>query len=418
MSEQNWAGTYTYRAPIVQAGTVEEVRRLVRAGGRVRALGTRHSFNDLPDTDGTLVGVTSIDPGFVLDEAARTVEVGAGTRYGILARWLHERGWALHNLGSLPHISVGGATATGTHGSGVGNGVLTTAIRAIEYVDATGELARVAVGDADFEGMAVGLGAYGVVVRLTLAIEPTYRVRQDVYTGLRWDAALDDLPAVTGAGYSVSLFTRWTGDEVGQLWIKTRLAADDDPVVDELLGARRGEGSANSLGEDFGDNLTEQGGVPGPWLERLPHFRLDSTPSNGDEIQTEYFVAPADAVPALQGVRSLADRIAPHLLVSELRTAAPDRLWLSGAYERGLFAIHFTWRNEPDAVRAVLPEIEQALADFAPRPHWGKLHTMRASDVDRSVPRLADARGLFERLDPEGVFTNDSLERVGVRARR
>ena len=418
MSEQNWAGTYTYRAPIVQAGTVEEVQRLVRAGGRVRALGTRHSFNELPDTDGTLVSVTGIDPGFVLDEAARTVEVGAGTRYGILARWLHERGWALHNLGSLPHISVGGATATGTHGSGVGNGVLTTAIRAIEYVDATGELARVAVGDADFEGMAVGLGAYGVVVRLTLAIEPSYRVRQDVYTGLRWDAALDDLPAVTGAGYSVSLFTRWTGDEVGQLWIKTRLAADDDPVVDELLGARRGEGSANSLGEDFGDNLTEQGGVPGPWLERLPHFRLDSTPSNGDEIQTEYFVAPADAVPALQAVRSLADRIAPHLLVSELRTAAPDRLWLSGAYERGLFAIHFTWRNEPDAVRAVLPEIEQALADFAPRPHWGKLHTMRASDIERSVPRLAEARGLFERLDPEGVFTNDSLERVGVRATR
>lgn len=418
MSEQNWAGTYTYRAPIVQAGTVEEVQRLVRAGGRVRALGTRHSFNDLPDTDGTLVSVTGIDPGFVLDEAARTVEVGAGTRYGILARWLHERGWALHNLGSLPHISVGGATATGTHGSGVGNGVLTTAIRAIEYVDATGELARVAVGDADFEGMAVGLGAYGVVVRLTLAIEPSYRVRQDVYTGLRWAAALDDLPAVTGAGYSVSLFTRWTGDEVGQLWIKTRLAADDDPVVDELLGARRGEGSANSLGEDFGDNLTEQSGVPGPWLERLPHFRLDSTPSNGDEIQTEYFVAPADAVPALQAVRSLADKIAPHLLVSELRTAAPDRLWLSGAYERGLFAIHFTWRNEPDGVGAVLPEIEQALADFAPRPHWGKLHTMRASDIERSVPRLADARGLFERLDPEGVFTNDSLERVGVRARR
>ena len=418
MTERNWAGNYAYRAPIVQAGSIDDVQALVRAGGRIRALGTRHSFNDLPDTDGTLVSVTGIDPGFVLDEEARTVEVGAGTRYGILARWLHERGWALHNLGSLPHISVGGATATGTHGSGDRNGVLTTAIRAIEYVDATGELVRVAIGGDDFAGRAVGLGAYGIVVRLTLAVQPAYRVRQDVYTDLRWDAALEDLPAMTGAGYSVSLFTRWGGDGAGQLWVKTLLDRDDAPVVDDLLGARRMLTSANSIGDAIADNLTEQGGVPGPWLERLPHFRLDATPSNGDEIQSEYFVAPADAADALRAVRTLADRIAPHLLVSELRTAAPDDLWLCGAYERGLFAVHFTWANEPEAVLGVLPEIESALSDFAVRPHWGKVHTLGREDLEPTVPRLADARALYERLDPEGVFTNAYLERVGVREAR
>jgi len=407
-----WAGTHVFAAPaLVEARSVDAVRRAVTAGGPVRALGTRHSFSDLADTTGTLVTVTGIPADPVLDAARGEVTVGAGIRYGVLAAWLEERGWALHNLGSLPHISIGGATATGTHGSGDRNGSLATAIRALEYVGAHGDVARVERGDADFPALAVGLGAFGIVTRVTLAIEPSYLVRQDVYAGLAWDDLLADPEAVTGSAYSVSVFTTWTGDVVGDVWRKDRADAGEPPA--EWIGARRLAVTAELVGST--DNLTVQGGVPGPWCERLPHFRLDSIPSNGDEIQTEYFVARSDAAVALAAVRELADDIRPHLLVTELRTFAADDLWLSGASERDALAIHFTWRNRPAAVHALLPRIEDALAPFGPRPHWGKVHTLGADEVRATVPRLDDARAVFERLDPEGRFANDHLRRIGVR---
>ena len=410
---RNWAGTHEYTAPnILTASTVEEVQRALASGGAVHALGTRHSFTDLPDTTGTLLDVAGLTGGFALDADASTVEVAAGTRYGELALWLDERGYALHNLGSLPHISVAGATATGTHGSGNGNGVLTSAVRGIRYVGADGDVHEVRQGEPDFDALAVGVGAFGVVVSLTLAVQPTYRARQDVYQGVTWDAALDRFDEVTGAGYSVSVFTRWEPELLGDVWVKTRLSADDDPVPDALLdGSRVVE--ANPL--DGLPDLTVLGGVPGPWMERLPHFRLDGKPSFGDEIQSEYFVPRSDASAALRAVRELAPVIQPVLFVSELRTAASDDLWLSGAYQRDFLAIHFTWHNDDAGVRAVLPSVERALAPFGARPHWGKLHLFDAAAIARVHPRLADARAVFERLDPERRFANPHLERVGVR---
>jgi xylitol oxidase len=410
---QNWAGTHEYTAPNnVAASTVDEVQRALAGGGRVHALGTRHSFTDLPDTTGTLLDLAGLTGGYSLDTEASTVDVAAGTRYGELALWLDERGYALHNLGSLPHISVAGATATGTHGSGNANGVLTSAVRGIRYVGADGDLHEVRQGEPDFDALAVGVGAFGVVVSLTLAVQPTYRARQDVYKNVSWDAALERFDEVTGAGYSVSVFTRWEPDVLGDVWVKTRLDADDDPVPDALLDGSRVV-DANPL-EGLPD-LTELGGVPGPWLARLPHFRLDGKPSFGDEIQSEYFVRRADAPAALRAMRELAPVIQPVLFVSELRTAASDDLWLSGAYQRDFLAIHFTWHNDDAGVRSVLPHVEQALAPFEARPHWGKLHLFDAAAIARVHPRLADARAVFERLDPERRFANAHLERVGVR---
>ena len=407
-----WAGTHVFAAPaLVEATTVDAVQAVVRAGGPVRALGTRHSFHDLADTAGTLVSVTGIPFDAVLDEERREVTVGAGTRYGVLATWLEERGWALHNLGSLPHISIGGAIATGTHGSGDGNGGLATAVRALEYVDASGELARVAHGDADFPALVVGLGAFGIVTRVTLAVQPTYLVRQTVAQGqFTWDELLADPSAVTGSAYSVSVFTTWQGEVAGDVWRKSVIDPRKYPLdwydqhrfpVVPLAGST--------------DNLTRQNGAPGPWCEQLPHFRLDSTPSFGDEIQSEYFVPRADAAAALTAVRALAADVAPHLLISELRTASADDLWLSGAYGRDTLAIHFTWLNHPDEVRALLPRIEAALAPFGARSHWGKWHTFDAAAIAAVTPRLADARAVFERLDPEGRFANDHLRRLGLR---
>ena len=422
MKLRNWSGTYQFTAPkIIAAQSIDEVQRVVAAGGRVRALGTRHSFNDLADNGATLVSVTGIAPDPVIGETGGTVTVGAGTSYGVLSAWLQDRGMALGNTGSLPHISIAGATATGTHGSGSGNQILSGAVAGLEYVAADGELRRADRATPGFEGMAVGLGAFGIVVRVTLDIQPTYLVRQDAYTGLPWDRALADLDAIMDAAYSVSLFTDWSGDSLRAAWVKRRVAALDntgttafDDTPEEFFGARREPGPVRFI-DAPADNLTELG-TAGPWSQRLPHFRLDSTPSNGDEIQSEYFVERRHGAAALEAVRRRAGGITPLLMISEIRTTAADRLWLSGAYGRETVAIHFTWRNDPAAVDAVLREVEAALEPFAARPHWGKVSHVTAARVAELYPRVDDARALFERLDPDGRFSGPRLERLGVRA--
>jgi alditol oxidase len=409
VTEKTWAGTHTFAAArIVNATSTEQVQEVVAASTQVRALGTRHSFNDLADTTGALVSVIDVEPAVEIDEAARTATVTAGTRYGVVAQLLNDRGWALHNMGSLPHISVGGAIATATHGSGVANGNLSSAVRGLEFVTATGELATVVTGDEGFDGMVVGMGAFGVTTKVTLAIQPAFEMRQDVFRGMAWSAYLDNIPAVMGAGYSVSAFTSWLADDIEQVWVKS-LA--DASVADELFGAARDRESRLELIAGV-SNVTEQGGAVGPWLFRLPHFRLDATPSAGDEIQTEYFVAMADARDALLAVRALADRIAPLLLITELRAVAADTLWLSTAYARDSLAIHFTWKNLPDAVWALLPDIEAALAPFGARPHWGKVNRVAASVYPEQYARLSQFRALAEHWDPGHKFRNAALDRT------
>jgi alditol oxidase len=416
MSElQTWSGTYRFTArQVIAARTIDDVRRAVAGGGRVRALGTRHSFNDLADNGATLVTVTGIAPDPVLDETSRTVTVGAGTSYGVIAAWLQERGWALGNLGSLPHISIAGAIATGTHGSGSRNRILSAAVAGLEYVDADGELRHAGRSDPGFDGMAVGLGAFGIVVRVTLDVEPSYLVRQDGYADVSWDRVLADTGGAMSAGYSVSLFTDWSGESL-QAWVKRRLAEpEDDAAPGEFFGGRRGPAR---LADIPADNLTVHG-VAGPWSERLPHFPIGAPPSIGDEIQSEYFVGRHRGAEALDAVRRLAHLITPLLFVSEIRSTAPDRLWLSGSYDRETLAIHFTWRNRPGQVDAAVREVEAALAPLGARPHWGKVSHVPAGQLDLLYPRLHDARALFERLDPEGRFSNHRLERLGIRVTR
>jgi xylitol oxidase len=431
----NWSGTYRFTArAVVHARAVGDVQRAVAAGGRVRAIGTRHSFTDLADNGATLVSVAGIAAGPVIDEAARTVTAGAGMPYGVLAAWLQDRGWALGNLGSLPHISVGGATATGTHGSGARNQVLSAAVAGLDYVAADGELRHASRADPDFDGMRVGLGAFGIVVRVTLDVEPAYLVRQDAYTALPWERVLAELDGIMSAAYSVSLFTTWSEPTLRAAWVKRRvdagsvdessaddggpggIAPADGAVPEEFFGGRREPGPVRFI-DAPADNLTVLG-VPGPWAERLPHFRLDATPSNGDEIQSEYFIDRRHGADAIAALRRRAGLITPVLLISEIRATAADQLWLSGSYGRETLAIHFTWRNAPDAVDAAVREVEAALAPFAARPHWGKVSHVPAGQLAERYPRLGDARDLFERLDPGGRFSNQRLERLGVRAAR
>lgn len=415
MMTGNWAGTYEYRAARhVRVGSEQEVRDALAAGGPVHALGTRHSFTDLPDTAGTLIDMTGLDRPAVIDAENGTVRITAGTRYAVLAAQLHEAGWALHNTGSLPHISVGGATSTGTHGSGNTNGVLSTAVAGVRFLDADGVARELRRGDPDFSAVVVGVGAFGILTELDLDIQPTYDVRQDLYAGITWDAFFADPDAVMTTGDSVSVFTRW-GDDLGWVWVKHRAtdAAASAPI--EQLGGVLSDIGLAPLG--LGDNVTEVGSA-GPWYQRLPHFRADAEPSWGNEIQSEYFVDRQDAAAAVRAVRAVAAEFVDHLIWSELRTAAADDLWLSGAYQRDSFIIHFTWENHPDEVTAALGHIERALAPFGARPHWGKRHLFERARIEQVVERLGDARAVFERLDPEGRFVNDHLVRVGLRQAR
>lgn len=404
MSEKNWAGTHEFAASVIHnPSTIDEARQLVAKADRIRPLGTRHSFNDIADGV-ELISLVDVAPEPSTD--GETVTVTGGTKYAVVATWLEENGLALHNMGSLPHISVAGATATATHGSGLALGNLATAIRALEFITPTGELETVSQGDTDFAGAAVALGALGPISRVTLAVQPSFQVRQDVFVDLDWNTLLAETRPIFESGYSVSVFTNWA-DENARIWVKTRLD-QSETVPDELFGAQREKVQIKVLeGED---NMTQQGGVPGPWSERLPHFRIDATPSNGDEIQTEYMVAMTDAAAALTAVRELSARIAPVLHITELRTVAADDLWMSTATGRDTLCIHFTWKNLPDEVHAVIPYIEAALAPFGARPHWGKVNFV--TRFDALYEKLPDFRALVARRDPAGKFGNEHLSRL------
>lgn len=401
----NWARNYEYRANALhRPRSVEELQEVVAGAPRIRALGSRHSFTGIADSS-ELVTLAGLAPAIEVDAEAMTVSVAGGLLYGELASVVEAEGLALHNLASLPHISVAGAIATGTHGSGDRNGTLSTAVSALQLVTASGELLELRRGEPDFDGAVVALGALGVVARVTLDLQPSFEVRQDVYEGLKWAELLAHLDAVTSAAYSVSIFTGWTGDEVGRVWLKSRTDARVPPS--ELFGAARDAEDVHPAVEMTAENTTRQGGVPGPWNDRLPHFRMGFTPSNGEEMQTEYLVPRRHAVEAIEAVRALSGRIAPHLHVSELRTMAADTLWLSGAYDTDVVAIHFTWRLEPEVVLSLLPVIEKSLAPFDVRPHWGKLfHSVRRE----LYPRLPDFVALADRLDPAAKFRNEFLD--------
>jgi xylitol oxidase len=408
----NWAGNLTYGAARVhRPETLDELRVVVAGSAKVRALGSRHSFNRIADTDADLITMERLGRVLAIDEEARTVTVEGGIRYGELALELHRRGFALHNLASLPHISVAGACATATHGSGDGNGNLATAVSALEIVTADGDLvalSRAADGDR-FLGAVVGLGGLGVVARLSLDIVPAYEVRQDVYERLTLGQLEAHYDAITSAAYSVSLFTDWSGPSINQVWVKALAAGGVAEAAPELFGARLVPARRHPIAELPSDNCTEQGSA-GPWHERLPHFKLEFTPSRGDELQSEYFVPRRHALAAIRALAAMSAAITPLLYISELRTIAADQLWMSTSYGQDSVALHFTWKQDWPAVRELLPAIEAQLAPFGARPHWGKLFTMAPEALQARYQRLADFRELLGFYDPQGKFRNAFLD--------
>lgn len=412
---RNWAGNIEYRARrIHQPVSLDELQELVRGSRRIRALGARHAFNDLADTDGDLVSVAGLPRRFEIDRARGTVTVDAGARYGDVGGALVDAGLALHNLASLPHLTVAGAIATATHGSGNRLGSLATAVAGLELVTAGGELVRIGEGDERLDGAVVALGALGIVVAVTLRVGRAVPWRQDVFEGLDLDTVIDRFDALTAAAPVVSLFTDWVEPVELGAWLKgPATAVPDGPLATPpaLGGARPATADRHPIPGLSAEACTPQRGVPGPWHERMPHFRLDHVPSAGAELQTELFVERSGAGEALAALRPLAAQLAPLVWVTEIRTVAADRHWLSPAFGRDVVGIHFTWKPEWPAVREQIRAVEDALAPYEPRPHWAKLFTLDPSVVRARLPGRERFAGLAAALDPDGTFRNAFVER-------
>ena len=406
--ERNWAGNYTYQAKkLHRPTTIEQVQEIIAHASSVHVLGSRHSFNDIADSS-ELLSLENLPADVLIDHKAQTVSLSGGMKYGNLAKVLNTEGVALHNLASLPHISVAGAMATATHGSGITNGNLATTVAGLELVTSTGEILRTSRGDPDFDGLVVGLGAIGAVTRITLDVQPTYEVKQRVFEGLSWKALYDHFDEITSCGYSVSVFTRW-GKTNEMVWVKSRMD-EPDRIEGELFGAVAATVNRHPIFEHDPTACTPQLGRPGLWSDRLPHFRMDYTPSDGEEIQSEYLFPRRYAIDAIEAVRGLADKMRPILLVSEIRRVAADRLWMSMNYEEDSVGIHFTWKREPDAVQEMVAQIEDVLIPFKARPHWGKVFHADATAIAPLYKYHSDFVRLAERLDPRGTFRNSWLK--------
>lgn len=411
----NWAGNFRYSTDQVHyPKTIEEVRQIVKKASKLRALGSQHSFNSIADSKENLVSSKLLNKIISLDKTAHTVTVEAGMKYGELVQYLHENGYALHNLASLPHISIAGSIATATHGSGVENGNLATGISAIKFVNAAGDIVQLFRKDGDvFNGVVVGLGALGFVTELTLELQPTFNMTQVVYRNLPMEELKNNFLSIMSSGYSVSLFTNWSNRNINQVWIKNRVTGHAEPrsVEREFYGAILAERNLHPVEDQSAESCTDQMGVPGPWFERLPHFKMGFTPSTGKELQSEYFVAIENGYDAMMAIEKLHEKITPHLFISEIRTIDADNLWMSPCYKKRCVSLHTTWKQDWNTVIQLLPLMEEQLAPFHPLPHWGKLSSIKPFVLQQRIERLADFQRLTKQYDPRGKFRNEFLER-------
>lgn len=404
----NWAGNIRFSpSRLERPATLDEAREVVAAAPRLRVLGSGHSFNAIADTDAVMLSLAGIEPEAGIDVLTGTVRVSGWITYAALSAAVHRAGFALHNMASLPHISVAGSIATGTHGSGDRSGNLATAVAAIEFIGPDGELRTVKRGDADFPGSVVHLGSLGVVHTVTLDLQPAFEMRQYVYDDLAFDAAVANFDELTSAAYSTSLFTAWGPAPTFQFWVKQRTADQTHPFPrPNWFGAPLADGPRHPIPGVDPAACTVQQGQTGPSHERLPHFKFEFTPSAGEELQSEYLIDRVDAPAALEALGRIGDRIGAVTQISEVRTMAADDLWLSPAYGRDTVGLHFTWVKEYEAVRPVMGAVEAALEPFSARPHWGKLFSMPIEEVRSRYARMGDFEKLRERVDPEEKFAN------------
>lgn len=410
----NWAGNLKYSAEnFYQPESIEQLQELVRQCDHLRTLGTAHCFNTIADSKYNQLSVRGLDQTLDIDVENSTATVGAGASYGQICTELYDQGYALHNLASLPHISIAGAIATATHGSGIRNSNLGSAISAIEFIDAAGELQSLSRGDdgAFFGGVITHLGGLGVITKITLDLLPGFEVMQYVYQYLPIKNLLENFTAVMSGGYSVSLFTDYQTDTVNQVWVKSKVNGMDSEIVNDYYGAQPASINLHPIVELSAENCTQQMGLPGPWYDRLPHFKMGFMPSSGKELQSEFFVPLKNAAEAYQVISGLKHEIKPVLMISEIRAIAADDQWMSPCYQQDSVTFHFTWEQHKERVEKVVSMIQDGLEPFNVRPHWGKVFTMEPERLQNLYPNLDKFKAVLAQYDPIGKFRNKFLEK-------
>lgn len=415
LERKNWGQNIIFKAKnLEEPNSIEKLQELMRNGGNKKGLGSKHSYNDIADSPMTQISLRKLNKIISIDETKSTVTIEGGIKYEELVPKLYEKGFALHNLASLPQVTVAGACSTGTHGSGTGNGSLATVIREIEICKSNGQLVNLSRDNNPdiFDGVVVSLGGLGMITRMVLDIQPAYDARQDLFLDLPLETVVENFDEIMSSGYSVSLFTKWQNDIVDQVWIKRRI---DQPIEDlgtEFFSGKMCQRNIHPVIEFSAESCTDQMGKVGPWYDRLPHFKINAMPLAANELQSEFFVPIAHAGDAMQAIAKLGNKILPYLLISEIRTIAADNLWMSQFYKRESVAFHFTWKPNWTGVQKLLPEIEAVLAPFDVRPHWGKLYTINTKTIHESYERFPDFLQLLKTFDPDGRFRNDYLNRI------
>ena len=406
---QNWSKNVDFNdRDFLQPESLAELQEMVRLNQKIRARGTAHSFNEIANTSSYAINLAKMPRVIEVNSEKSSVRVAAGLTYGELAPVLHSQGWALNNLASLPHISIAGSISTGTHGSGIKNQNLANQVLSLDIVTSEGELRHIDRTNPAFSTLVIGLGLGGIVYQYELKVEPTFDIRQVIYPQIPFEILQRNFDEIMGTAYSVSYLTDWGSDQVGNLWCKFR---DNEVIPESVGGISKAESKYHPIPSVDPTACTDQFGESGSWHQRLPHFRLEFTPSVGEEIQTEFFVDRKDAAAALDVISKLGDVITPLLWITELRTIAADELWLSGAYQRDTVAIHFTWKKE-DAIYSVIQKVEDALRPFNYRPHWGKVFTADAKYLSTVYPRMGEFKALILALDPSKKFENSFTHRI------
>jgi xylitol oxidase len=406
---QNWSKNVEFNdRNYLQPESLAELQELVDSNQKIRARGTAHCFNEIANTSSYAINLAKLPKVIEINPETKSVKVSAGLTYGELAPALHNQGWALNNLASLPHISIAGSISTGTHGSGIKNQNLANQVLSLDIVTAEGELRHIDRANPAFNALVVGLGLGGIVYQYELKIEPTFKVRQVIYPEIPLDVLQRDFDQIMGTAYSVSYFTDWSSTQVGNLWCKFR---ENESIPESVGGRSQADKKYHPIPSVDPVACTDQLGESGDWHQRLSHFKLEFTPSVGEEIQTEFFVDRKDAAAAIEAVSKLGEEISPLLWITELRTFAADELWLSGAYQRDTLAIHFTWKKDL-AIYPVIERVEAALSPFNYRPHWGKVFTADGKYLSSVYPKMSEFKALVEALDPSSKFENTFTRRI------
>ena len=406
---QNWSKNVDFNdRAFLQPESLSELQELVRSNAKLRARGTAHCFNEIANTSSYAINLSKMPKTTEVNPELNSVTVAAGLKYGELAPELHKQGWALNNLASLPHISIAGSISTGTHGSGIKNQNLANQVLSLDLVTAEGELRHIDRANPAFNALIVGLGLGGIVYQYELKIEPTFKIRQVIYPEIPLDILQRNFDQIMGTAYSVSYFTDWSTAQVGNLWCKFR---EHEVIPESVGGSAKADKKFHPIPSVDPVACTDQLGESGDWHQRLSHFKLEFTPSVGEEIQTEFFVDRKDAAAAIEAVSKLGEEITPLLWITELRTIAADDLWLSGAYQRDTLAIHFTWKKDL-AIYPVIEKVEAALRPFNYRPHWGKVFTADGKYLSSAYPKMSEFKALVEALDPASKFENTFTRRI------